>query len=486
MGAYVLFRYRLGIAYFLLGASIPALPFLLHHLSTYGALLPPYYRPERLGSNPALLEALAGNLISPARGLLIYSPFLLFCIYGVILKLKRKDFRLLDALLMAVVALHWLAISSYHQWWGGASYGPRFMTDVLPIGAYFLIPALGEMTTARFWRSWSRRALGALFILAVIWSIFVHARGSMTPAAWAWNGAYPHAVVRVDDAPSRLWDWSDPQFLRGLRPASLAVEPEVLCVTGREGEEKIEDIGLTVLNRGDKPLTWMLDAPYRITQSPAETHVPGMGFSEVPLVIDAYGLTAGEHSLGGLYLTATDDDHRPVRNSPQIVPATLRVLSAQSQDATTLRESCLATPPDIHIDASAGEILGIFGPGWYDRETYEDTSWRWATSPASIFIQVPRRGALTMTATPTSFHDPASTNGFGETGVLTISVNEKPVATLDARAGQPFSVTLPLKSGWNVVEFASAAGNVRPIDIDPATGDTRQLGFALGAIELHD
>ena len=483
---YVFMRYRGRAWIYLLGAGLLVIPFLIHNLSLYGNALPPYYQPGRLGSNAAWGEALAGNLISPSRGLLVYSPFLLFALYGLILKLREKHFGLLDSLLIGVVLLHWLAISSYHQWWGGASYGPRFMTDILPIGAYFLIPAIDEMTRREFWSFWPGRFLGALFILAAIWSVFVHARGSTQPATWAWNGSYPHVILRVDDAPNRVWDWSDPQFLRGLRPASLDVVPKTMCLAGVQGAGPLDEPTLTVLNRGDQPLDWQLTTPYRLTQRPAEAHVPGLGYSEIPLEIDAGGLEAGIHSLGGLYLTATGEDGRPARHSPQIIPVTLHLLADNEGAPTPSGGDCLATPPDIHITSQDERIWGIFGPGWYDRESYEEMNWRWATSPAQIFIFSPDRHTLTLTTTPISFHDPHAPNGFGENGSLHFTLNDQHLAEIDLHAGRPFSIDLPLSPGWNTLTLTSPAGNLRPIDIDPATGDARLLGFSLSDITFHD
>ena len=63
---------------------------------------------NRLCSNPQFLEALAGNLISPGRGLLFYSPVFLLSVYGIILKARGNNFKRLDAILAGILALHWL------------------------------------------------------------------------------------------------------------------------------------------------------------------------------------------------------------------------------------------------------------------------------------------------------------------------------------------------------------------------------------------
>src|SRR5262249_49391806 len=103
----------------------------------YGSWLPPYYAAGRLGGNPAFFEALARHLVSPGRGLLVFSPVLVFAGLGVALKIRLRRFTALDASLVAVVLLHWIAISSFPHWWGGHSYGPRFFSDMLPYLVYF-------------------------------------------------------------------------------------------------------------------------------------------------------------------------------------------------------------------------------------------------------------------------------------------------------------------------------------------------------------
>jgi hypothetical protein len=45
-------------------------------------------------------------------------------------------------------------------------------------------------------------------------------------------------------------------------------------------------------------------------------------------------------------------------------------------------------------------------------------------------------------------------------------------------------MSLDLEEGWNAVTLALAAGNFRPIDLDPGTGDSRLLSFALQDVTL--
>src|SRR6185436_6715526 len=94
-----------------------------------GSLRPPYYH-SRVGAEP--LMALAGNLVSPGRGLLVFVPSLVVITY---LALRHR--RVLPAPdLVAASALAvggtWLASSYAAPWWGGQAYGPRMMADALP------------------------------------------------------------------------------------------------------------------------------------------------------------------------------------------------------------------------------------------------------------------------------------------------------------------------------------------------------------------
>ena len=90
---FVLIQYEKYFLRYLIWAMVIVVPFLLYNFSVYHYFLSPYYLPQRIGQTPHFWEALAGNLISPSRGLFIFSPILLFSIYGVILKIKNKHLR---------------------------------------------------------------------------------------------------------------------------------------------------------------------------------------------------------------------------------------------------------------------------------------------------------------------------------------------------------------------------------------------------------
>jgi len=170
-------------------------------LGTFGHILPPYYLGVS-GVNEDVLEAIAGNLVSPGRGLFVYSPILIAAAAGLVGELRRGS--KLAWLLAAILLLHLAAISRASLlWWAGASYGPRYMSDVLPFLVIFLAPALAwvERPGRRPWR--------AAVAVAALVSCAIHARGGWSEAVHRWNDGPPP----VDQASYRVWDWSPPQFL---------------------------------------------------------------------------------------------------------------------------------------------------------------------------------------------------------------------------------------------------------------------------------
>src|SRR5205807_6943523 len=81
-----------------------------------------------------------GLLVSPTRGLLVFTPFLIFVPVGLIQRLRTSSSRALAvALSLAVVAQ--LLLYSQTDWRAGVSWGPRYLTDLLPIMMWMLAPA---------------------------------------------------------------------------------------------------------------------------------------------------------------------------------------------------------------------------------------------------------------------------------------------------------------------------------------------------------
>ncbi len=203
--AYVAVRHRNRLPRYLLAAAPIAVIFISYNFSVYHALLSPYYRLGLGGFLPRYWplygEALAGNLISPSRGLFIYTPVFLFAVWSMI----RGEWKTpLAPWIAGLTLLHWLCVSALvGAWWAGHSYGPRFFTDLTPALALFLIP---------YFQGWDRhgRAFRSMFVALALVGLAIHLRGGWSPAVYRWNVD----PVNIDHSPERVWDWSDPQFLR--------------------------------------------------------------------------------------------------------------------------------------------------------------------------------------------------------------------------------------------------------------------------------
>lgn len=124
-----------------------------------------------------IAEALPGMLLSPGRGLFVYSPILLFAIYGAAISYRVPLYRACAA----AIVLFALFTSNITQWYGGESFGPRKLGDVLPLFAVLLVPAVDALIAAGRFR---------LFAVALGWSIFVEL---LAAAAWPpdnWFGTH--------------------------------------------------------------------------------------------------------------------------------------------------------------------------------------------------------------------------------------------------------------------------------------------------------
>lgn len=213
-GLWILWRYRERTAWFALGGAPVFLLFAGIHLSVYHALIPAYSRVHRadeagLSFGPHVPEALLGNLVSPSRGLLVFLPLVLFSGAGLVLWWRSRENRDWAVLLFAIIVAHYLLISCYEDWYGGHGYGPRYFADITPL---LLLPLAACL--AKPWRA--RWAIP--FALCAAISIFMHSQGAWCDACMRWDSE----PREIRESTWRLWDWKEPMFLRGLRPAHTA------------------------------------------------------------------------------------------------------------------------------------------------------------------------------------------------------------------------------------------------------------------------
>jgi hypothetical protein len=87
-------------------------------------------------------EGFLGMWFSPSKGILIYSPILVFALVGLWLAVKKGGWRInLDYVVFGcIVLMHTLVLSIWKHWFGGWSFGYRMASDVIPFMILLMVP----------------------------------------------------------------------------------------------------------------------------------------------------------------------------------------------------------------------------------------------------------------------------------------------------------------------------------------------------------
>jgi len=179
-------------AAFLAGGVLAFSPLPLYNLLAFGAMTKMSYGQEALpvfqtlhgtgffGVTRPRLESIFGLLISPAKGLFFFSPFLLLGLAGVT-DLVRDRERKRDGIVIAVsiAVIVWLTLSVV-DWRAGWTVGPRHMVSMLPFLATGVVEAVRR----------KMRLIGPL-VVALVLSVLLVFVPTMTLPAFDVNFAYP-------------------------------------------------------------------------------------------------------------------------------------------------------------------------------------------------------------------------------------------------------------------------------------------------------
>jgi hypothetical protein len=149
-----------------------------------------------------LADGIPGLLVSPGRGLFVYSPVLLFALAGVVLGRRRP----LYVWSFLAAAAYIVVAANSPQWHGGESFGPRRIADALPLLAILLVPALDAI-----WKTRWMWLYGALFA----WSMVVQLLATSSWEEGAWFDT--HDITRADV----WWDVSDNEITAMLGSGGL-------------------------------------------------------------------------------------------------------------------------------------------------------------------------------------------------------------------------------------------------------------------------
>ncbi len=252
MLAYVVLAHRRE-AWRFVALSAPAGLFLMwyqwHH---FGAPWRTGYGAEAYAWTGSMAAGIAGMLVSPGRGLFVYSPVFLLCLVSfVIVRGLEVPRRRYVGLLWALCGSYVVLMSKWHCWWGGDCFGYRQLLDIVPALAVLLVPGVEAF--------WGKRVFKAAFGVLAAAAFGINALGAVE-GDYSWNG-----VVNVTEMPEKVWDWKHgpiPYYAVrfsvrrfGIGEKQLhwyAVEPFIMSVVGDERWEEREGAARVLGEIGDR------------------------------------------------------------------------------------------------------------------------------------------------------------------------------------------------------------------------------------------
>jgi hypothetical protein len=320
------------------GAALPLAALLYYNLAFIGNLVGGYAlfgSKAKKSFHPNLL-GFPGLLVSPSRGLLVFCPFLIFVPMGLRRRLRAPDSRRLAIGLTAALIAQFILYAS-GDWRAGQSWGPRWLTDLLPIMIWMLAPVpLALRARGRWW----------LVALAVV-SIGIQAIG----AFWYTHTSDERIFTGNPRSLSAAWDPSNIPFFVELEHApagfqlqcntrgSVDVPPPVTGSTGAVPELRA---GMAIqgwaLACGHTPAQVVLLIDGRVIGATTSffvrpdvdraLHVSvASGWSTAA---DTTGIAPGRHVLQLAVRISPRSDIRVLREEPVIVapPPSLKALAA--------------------------------------------------------------------------------------------------------------------------------------------------------------
>ncbi len=271
---YVLWRDRRAFLTTALVSGGLLLGYLAWNAAATGSFLPAYFSTNRLQvERSPLWVGIVGNLVSPSRGLLIFSPFLLPVLLGYGVYWRSLLRRPIVRLCLVWFGLQLIIVAQAASWWGGWSFGPRLLTDIWP-GLIVLTAILGAFLRDNATIRAQRLFVGAFLALGMA-AIVVHVgQGLNSQSASRWNG-FIRPVPADDSTLGDLFNW---------RYAQPVANSAMLCAIERDSLEPFFG--------NDLPLTYYaVGQSFSIVQDISRWELPKI-MAEIPRTIDPVPATS--------------------------------------------------------------------------------------------------------------------------------------------------------------------------------------------------
>lgn len=164
-------RFWKAMGGWLAGVAGPLLIYLLYNLLRFGSPLDNGSRFLLQDFNLPVYKGLIGLLVSPARGLFLYSPVLLLALPGYWMGFQARKLEFF--LNTAVVGFYLVFYAAFKGWHGSWAWGPRYLVSLLPL---MTVPVAAVWEAARA----TRRIVGCVLIaLLVVASLLAQVLGSV-------------------------------------------------------------------------------------------------------------------------------------------------------------------------------------------------------------------------------------------------------------------------------------------------------------------
>ena len=460
-----------GLAILLVGAALGAtLP------------VPLYYDPTRLFRVGDPVEGLMGILFSPSRGLLVFSPFLVVAIAGMA-TVGRRIWRNPVAHLAGIwILLHVTAVAFKKVWWGGHSFGPRLLLEIIPAFAILTALVWRELASSR--KRW-------------IWLGVYSSCGLIALAIHGYSGLFNTWTVRwnerpgINIVPEENFNWRFPQFLA----SESSVEERYQGIQQRLRVpyplgESIEGDSRYAVFRGWSPPA----ADWRWSREPrAEIAIELMQLEEAELFLleieaGANGRQRFRPSWNDLALgEMLMEGFEPQRETVVLPPATLRLgenlLRIELPDAAAVagRPRLLGIAlRSLRIRGLRGDFrgfdfrdAGLFHSGFGEQES----AWRWTDGQHSVL-------SFPVVRSP-SRDDPTLVFRVGALGRQRVEVrwDGESLGWMDVEGFEPIEIRVAVDPALLEPKTVHEIELYLP-DATWVAGDSRQLGLAFHSLTL--
>lgn len=180
---------------FFVGAFFPLLLLGWYNAAYFGSPFATGFGNQAASRIQLPFEGLAGFFFAPAKGLLFFSPVLALVYLG----FKGGLWRRLEVKVAALaILIHMLYWSCYSDWLGGWCYGPRYLSEIMPLAVFLATLGLDQALS----QSRRKRLLGAVAGSLAVLSLAIQLIG-----LFGWDAAYYRHYDNGFQGHGRLWVW---------------------------------------------------------------------------------------------------------------------------------------------------------------------------------------------------------------------------------------------------------------------------------------